>query len=144
MSTVITRYALLFVIGAVVLLAATGDLFSASAIVIAAQLLAVGIMMWARRSFPTKTFRVDATPSAQTVIRRGPYRLIRHPMYSAALLFIWAAVLSHLSLWTVTIGAFVTIIAALRVIFEERFLRARYPEYAAYAQVTKAIVPYVI
>ena len=144
MSTVITRYALLFVIGAVVLLAATGDLFSSSAIVIAAQLLAVGIMMWARRSFPTKTFRVDATPSAETVIRRGPYRLIRHPMYSAALLFIWAAVLSHLSLWTVAIGAFVTIIAALRIVFEERFLRSRYPEYAAYAQVTKAIVPYVI
>ena len=144
MPTVITRYALLFVIGAVVLLAATGDLFSSSVIVIAAQLLAVGIMMWARRSFPAKTFRVDATPSTEAVIRRGPYRLIRHPMYSAALLFIWAAVLSHLSLWTVAIGAIVAIIAALRVVFEERFLRARYPEYAAYARVTKAIVPYVI
>ena len=144
MSTVITRYALLFVIGAVVLLAATGNLFSSSAMVIAAQFLAVGIMMWARRSFPTKTFRADATPSAEAVIRRGPYRLIRHPMYSAALLFIWAAILSHLSLWTVTIGAFVTIIAALRVVFEERFLRSRYPEYATYAQVTKAIIPYMI
>lgn len=144
MSTVITRYALLFVIAAVVLLAATGDLFSSSLIVIAAQLLAVGILIWARRSFPAKTFRVGATPSAETVIRRGPYRWIRHPMYSAALLFIWAAVLSHLSLWTAAIGAFVTIIAALRVVFEERFLRARYPEYAAYAQETKAIVPYIV
>jgi protein-S-isoprenylcysteine O-methyltransferase Ste14 len=43
-----------------------------------------------------------------------------------------------------SIGAFVTIIAALRIVFEERFLRYRYPEYPAYAQVTKAIVPYVI
>lgn len=144
MSKVITRYALLFVIGAIVLLAATGNLFSSSVAVIAAQLLAVGIMIWARRSFPAKTFRVDATPSAETVIRRGPYRLIRHPMYSAALLFIWSAVLSHLSLWTVGIGALVTIIAVLRVVFEERFLRNRYPEYAAYAQVTKAVVPYLI
>jgi len=144
MSTVITRYALLFVIGAVVLLAATRSLFSSSVVVIAAQLLAVGIMMWARRSFPEKSFRVDAIPSAETVIRRGPYRLIRHPMYSAALLFIWAAVLSHLSIWTVAIGVVVTIIAALRVVFEERFLRDRYPEYAAYARVTKAIVPHVL
>ena len=144
MSTVISRYALLFVIGAVVLLAATDGLFSPSVVVIAAQLLAVGIALWARRSFPTKTFRVDARPSAETVIRRGPYRLIRHPMYSAALLFIWAAVLSHLSVWTMGIGAVVTIIAALRVVFEERFLRDRYPEYATYAQVTKAIVPYLI
>jgi protein-S-isoprenylcysteine O-methyltransferase Ste14 len=143
MLTVVTRYALFFVIGAVILLAARGDLFSSSVIVVAAQLLAVVIAIWARRSFPTKTFRVDATPSAETVIRRGPYRLIRHPMYSAALLFIWAAVLSHLSLWALAIGTAVTIIAALRVVFEERFLRDRYPEYAAYAQATKAIVPYL-
>jgi protein-S-isoprenylcysteine O-methyltransferase Ste14 len=144
MSKVITRYALLFVIGAFVFLAATGNLFSSSVVVIAAQFLAVGIMIWARRSFPTKTFRVDATPSAETVIRRGPYQFIRHPMYFAALLFIWAAVLSHLSSWTVGIGAVVTIIATLRIVFEERFLRDRYPEYAEYAQVTKAVVPYVI
>jgi protein-S-isoprenylcysteine O-methyltransferase Ste14 len=144
MSIVITRYALLFVISGVVLLAATGNLFSASAVVIGVQVFAVSIMIWARRSFPTQTFRVDATPSAETIIRRGPYRVIRHPMYSAALLFIWAAVFSHLSLWTISIGAFVTIIAVLRIVFEERFLRARYPDYAAYAQVTKVVVPYVI
>ena len=144
MSTVITRYALLFVLGAIVLLAATRNLFSSSAIVIAAQILAVGIMVRARRLFPTQTFRVDATPSAETFIRGGPYQLIRHPMYSAALLFIWAAVLSHLSLLTMSIGAFVTIIAALRIVFEDDSLRSRYPEYAAYARVTKAVVPYVI
>jgi len=144
MSTIISRYALLFVIGAVVLLAATDRLFSSSVAVMTSQLLAVGIAIWARRSFPTKTFRVDAAPSAETVIRRGPYRLILHPMYFAALLFIWAGVLSHRSLWTMAIGTVVTIVAALRVIFEERFLRDRYPEYAAYAHVTKAIVPYLL
>lgn len=144
MSTVITRYALLFVIGALVLLAVTHSLFSSSVVVIALQLLAIGIAVWARRTFPAKTFRVDAAPSADTVIRRGPYRLIRHPMYSAALLFIWAATLSHLSKWTMAIAVVVTIIAALRVVFEERMLRDRYPEYAAYAQGTKAIVPYLI
>ncbi len=144
MSTVITRYALVFVIAAIVFLAATGNLFSSSVVVIAAQLLAVGIAVWARRSFPTKTFRVDATPATETVIRRGPYRLIRHPMYAAALLFIWAAVLSHLSWWTVTIGAVVTTITALRIVFEERFLRGRYSDYAAYAQETKAVIPYLI
>jgi protein-S-isoprenylcysteine O-methyltransferase Ste14 len=144
LSTVISRHALLFVIGAIVLLAATGGLFSSSVVVIAAQVLAVGIALWARRSFPKKTFRVDATPSAETVICRSPYRLIRHPMYSAALLFIWAGSLAHIPGWTLAIAAFVTIIAALRVVFEERFLRDRYPDYAAYAQATKAIVPYLI
>jgi protein-S-isoprenylcysteine O-methyltransferase Ste14 len=144
MHKVISRYALLLVIAAVILLAVTEDLFSSSAVVIAVQILAVGLAIWARRSFPTGAFRVDATPSADTVIRRGPYGLIRHPMYSAALLFIWAAVLSHLSLRTGILGVVVTVVIALRIILEERFLCERYPDYAAYMKVTKAIVPYLI
>ena len=144
MHKVISRYALLLVIAAVILLAVTEDLFSSSAVAIAVQILAVGVAIWARRSFPTGAFRVDATPSADMVIRRGPYRLIRHPMYSAALLFIWAAALSHLSLRTGSIGVVVTVVIALRITLEERFLRERYPEYAAYMKVTKAVVPYLI
>jgi len=144
MPTFISRYGLFIVIGGVILLAVTDGLFSSSAIVIAAQLLAVGINIWARRSFPTNTFRIDATPSAETVIRRGPYRLIRHPMYSSVLLFIWAGIVSHLSLWTVTIGVVATIVSVLRIVFEERVLRERYPDYTEYTKVTKAIIPYLI
>jgi protein-S-isoprenylcysteine O-methyltransferase Ste14 len=144
MSTIITRYALVFVIGAVVLLALTGDLFSSSVVVIAAQIAAVAITIWARRSFPANSFRADATPSAESLIHRGPYRLIRHPMYSAALLFIWTAVLSHISMWTMTIGVIITVIIILRAVFEERFLRDRYPEYLEYVKVTKAFIPYLI
>ena len=144
MSTFISRYGLFIVIGGVILLAVIDGLFSSSAIVIAAQLLAVGINIWARRSFPTNTFRIDATPSAETVIRRGPYRLIRHPMYSSVLLFIWAGIVSHLSLWTVTIGVVATIVSVLRIVFEERVLRERYPDYTEYTKVTKAIIPYLI
>jgi len=144
MSAIISRYGLFIVIGAIVLLAATDGLFSSSAVVIAAQLIAVGINIWARRSFPTNTFRIDATPSAETVIRRGPYRLIRHPMYSSVLLFIWAGILSHLSLWTVAIGIVATIVSVLRIVFEERFLLERYPDYLDYAKKTKAVIPYLV
>jgi protein-S-isoprenylcysteine O-methyltransferase Ste14 len=132
------------VIVVVILFAATEDLFSSSALVIAVQIFAVGLAIWARRSFPTGAFRVDATPSADMVIRRGPYRLIRHPMYSAALLFIWASIISHPSLWTGTLGGIVTIVIALRIVLEERFLRDHYPDYAAYMQMTKAVVPYLL
>ena len=62
MSTIISRYGLLFVIEAVVLLAANGDLFSPSAIVIAAQVLAVANMMRRRRHQPRPSFaavRID-------------------------------------------------------------------------------------
>ena len=144
MSAVISRYALFFVIGTVVLLAVTNDLLSPSPYVIIAQFLAVSTAVWARRSFPANTFRVDSTPSAGIVIRSGPYRLIRHPMYSAALLLIWAAVLSHISLWTITVGLLVLVIVVLRVVYEERYLCELYPDYTEYMKVTKAIIPFII
>lgn len=135
---------LIVVIGVIVALAVTGNLFDASPSVIAAQAVAVALSVWARRSFPKSAFRVSAAPGASSIIRRGPYRFIRHPMYSAALLFIWAAVLSHVSLWTLTLGVTVTLVVSVRLIAEERLLRARYADYGAYARSTKALIPFIV
>jgi protein-S-isoprenylcysteine O-methyltransferase Ste14 len=88
---------LLFVVAAIIVLGVTGNLFASSPFVIAAQVTAAGLNVWARRSFQKGTFRVTAEPGSDSIIRRGPYRFIRHPMYSAALLFVWAAVVSHIS-----------------------------------------------
>jgi len=135
---------LVFVVVSIVVLGATGNLFSWSPIVIAAQAAAVGLNVWARRSFRAGTFRVSAAPAGSSIIRRGPYRLIRHPMYSAALLFVGAGVLSHLSAFTLAIGVAVTAVATARIIAEERLLSATYPEYRDYTRTTKALVPYLI
>ena len=134
---------LLVVIAAIVVLGVTGNLFAASPLVIAAQAGAVGLSVWARRSFQKGAFRVTATPGSSSIIRGGPYHFVRHPMYAAALLFIWTAVVSHLSVFTLAIGVVVAAVVITRVIVEERLLRARYPEYDDYARSTKALVPYV-
>ena len=123
---------LLFVIAAIVVLGVTGNLFSLSPFVIAVQAVAVGLNVWARISFQSGTFRVTAAPGGASIITHGPYRFIRHPMYSAALLFIWAGVASHLSVLTLAIGIAVTTVGVARVIVEEQLLRAEYPEYFFY------------
>ena len=138
-----SAFALGFVIAAIIVLGATGNLFSWSPFVIAAQVAAVGLNVWARRSFPKGAFRVSAAPGATSTIRRGPYRFIRHPMYAAALLFVWTAVVSHVSALTLAIGLAVTAVALARVVTEERLLRVRYPDYREYAHATKAFVPYL-
>jgi protein-S-isoprenylcysteine O-methyltransferase Ste14 len=65
-------------------------------------------------------------------------------MHSAALLFIWTAVVSHLSVLTLGIGLVVSTVVITRTVVEERLLRARYPEYNDYVRSTKALVPYVV
>jgi len=134
---------LVVVIAAIVLLGATGNLFTGSPLVLVAQAGAVALSVWARRSFKKGEFRVMATPGSSSIITDGPYRFIRHPMYAAALLFIEAAVVGHLSMLTVAIGIAVVGAIVVRVIVEERLLRARYPGYDDYTRSTKALVPYV-
>ncbi len=134
---------LVIVVAAIAVLGVTGNLFALSPFVIAAQVAAVVLNVWARISFRRGTFRVTAAPSGAPIITRGPYRFIRHPMYAAVLVFIWAGVASHLSVLTVAIGIAVAGVVIARVIMEERLLRATYPEYLDYSRSTKALIPFV-
>lgn len=132
-----------FILLSIIVLGATGNLFSASVVVIAAQVAAIALNVWARVSFQKGAFRVSAAPGGASLIRGGPYRFIRHPMYAAALLFVWTAVVSHISALTLAIGIAVTILCIVRINVEDKLLREAYPEYLEYARTTKALVPYV-
>jgi protein-S-isoprenylcysteine O-methyltransferase Ste14 len=125
-------------------LAVRGSLFSRSPIVIVLQLLALALNVSARRAFAANQFRVMAEPGPGAVLRRGPYRLIRHPMYAGALLFLWTGIVAHWSLVPVVVGLVATLLGAIRVVDEERRLAARFPDYAAYAERTKRIIPFVL
>jgi len=54
---------LALVVVAIVGLAVTGNLFSTSPYVIAVQVIAVALNLWARLSFDKGTFRVSAAPA---------------------------------------------------------------------------------
>jgi protein-S-isoprenylcysteine O-methyltransferase Ste14 len=140
----ISKFALLITILAILYLLISGNLLSSSPLVIAAQLLAVALGIWARRSFQAGQFSIHAEPEKGTLISTGPYQYIRHPMYAFALLLIWSGILGHLSTVNVVIGLIVTVVASIRMVTEEQFLQERYPDYAEYARKTKRIIPFII
>lgn len=90
---------------------------------------AIGLAVWARRSFQAGALRVSAAPARTAITRNGPYRFIRHPLYSAALLLVGSAVASRLSVLTLAIGASVVAVTVIRILAEERLLRALCPEH---------------
>lgn len=144
MLKIVSRISLPVVVVSLLGLAASGSLFSPSPVLIAVQAMAVGLAVWARRSFPRGAFRTAATPSGDGLIRRGPYRFIRHPMYSAALTLIWSGVVTHLSIWSAGTGILVTAFALVRIVVEERLLREQYPDYGDYVGATKALIPFLV
>jgi protein-S-isoprenylcysteine O-methyltransferase Ste14 len=140
----ISKFALLILITAILYLLVSGNLLSPSPFVIGGQLLAVALSIWARRSFQRGQFSIHAEPVKGLLLSTGPYAFIRHPMYTAALLLIWSSVLGHLFPIPVIVGLIVTGAIAVRIMTEEPLLLAQYPDYVAYSRKTKLVIPFLV
>ena len=116
-------------------------LLSASLLVMVVQISAALLMIWARVTFGRRSFHVGANPTAGGLITTGPYRIIRHPIYAAICIFVWAGALANLSTESVSLGLLATAGAIVRVLCEERLVMQRYPEYRAYSLTTKRLLP---
>ncbi len=100
----ISKFALLILVISIIILLLTGNLISESPFIIIGQLLSIGFSIWARRSFQKNQFSIHAEPSNGMLLTKGPYKYVRHPMYTSALFFIWISIAGHLSILTITIG----------------------------------------
>lgn len=81
--------------------------------------------------------------AAAAVVERGPYRVIRHPIYAAGVLFCLGASLVSSPLALVP-TALLLVVWALKAGVEERFLLEDVPGYAAYVERTRfRLVPFV-
>jgi len=139
----ISLAALLLMALALVGLVVRGAFFSSQPVAIMAEVAAVALMVWARLTFGSRSFHAAANPTAGGLVTTGPYRFIRHPIYTAVCLFGWTGVLAHWSLINVLLGALLLVGAVARMLCEERLIIEVYPEYRAYAQASKRMVPYV-
>ena len=73
----------------------------------------------------------------------GPFRVVRHPVYAAGLLFFTGYSVYAGALALVATGA-LAVLWALKARVEERYLRERYPGYSEYAsRVRFRLVPFV-
>jgi protein-S-isoprenylcysteine O-methyltransferase Ste14 len=105
--------------------------------------LGLGFAIWAR----VHIGRNWGTPMTQKnepeLVTSGPYRLVRHPIYSGILTAGVGTALALSWIWLVPVA-----LAASYFVYaataEERFLSGRFPDtYPAYRRSTKMLVPFV-
>jgi len=130
-------------VGGCVALLLTQCLFSLNPLVIVLQLAALWLGGWARITFGRRSFHVVANPTTGGLVTTGPYRLIRHPIYTAVSLFVLAGAAAHASWSAAGWGALVLAGALVRMLCEEKLLVAMYPAYSQYAATNWRMIPYV-
>lgn len=103
------------------------------------------VMSWALLTMG-RTYQVGGSaPRAQDrIIMTGPYRLIRHPMYGAALSISLglAALVQSLAIFVVFL-VYLALILVMIPLEEQALLRAYQERFAAYKRHTKSLVPLV-
>lgn len=77
------------------------------------------------------------------LITSGPYRWVRHPMYSSLLLMM-AGIALYNAHWLNALGFVLVLLAVLgKMSLEERYLSNAITEYQGYRQRTKRLIPLV-
>jgi protein-S-isoprenylcysteine O-methyltransferase Ste14 len=105
------------------------------------MLVGIGIQfrVFLENRFASATIEIAAD---QRVIATGPYALVRHPMYSGALLTDWCIPLALGSWWAFLPVVVKVPVIVLRLLDEEQFLRANLSGYADYCQkVPRRLIP---
>jgi len=116
------------------LLAIAGDVF------VALGLLTI-FLVFRENTYTSVLIEVS---EGQRVISTGPYRVVRHPMYSGALLMLLFTPLALGSFWGVLAVFPMFGAIGFRLLGEERFLAKGLPGYAEYCQKTRyRLVPFV-
>ena len=143
MRWVVAQFALMAVIAVGIF---TGPRLHALAFhVTGASLVAIGVIVvaWARLELG-RSFTVLPRPrEGGELVTRGPFRVVRHPVYLGAMLLFVG--LSLLYSWpSLILSGALALLWAAKARVEERYLAERFPEYEEYRRrVRRRLVPFL-
>ncbi len=130
--------------GCLLTIAVSGPLIPSALPLLALQAIGLFLGGWALITMRLHRLSVlpDPLPRVE-LVRSGPYRFIRHPMYASLLIVAlgWVLAAPHLWRWLLWLGL-VAILTA-KLLYEERLLRERLSDYQAYQRRSWRLLPFV-
>src|SRR6266481_8772834 len=105
----------------------------------------LGFALWARVTLGRNWSGVVTLKEGHELVQRGPYRFVRHPIYTGVLIMFFATSLVQLQLAGFAGVLLMFAIFWIKLDREETLMLRQFPElYAAYQQGVKRIIPFVL
>lgn len=121
----------------------TAPIFAERLFLLFIQIVGIFIGVWAVLVMKIGNFNISPVPVKNGELRiSGPYKYVRHPMYSSLLLFAIPVLISHFTYLRFFMFLILIITLYFKINFEERSLIIQYPSYKNYQLATKRIIPF--
>lgn len=121
-----------------------GGLIPSSTTILILELIALSLGIWAIGSISFLNFSIFPEPKTNTLlIKKGPYAIIRHPMYTAILILCIALLMNKLNSINLFIYFILTLNQIIKLNLEENFLVEKFPDYIDYKKQTWRLIPYL-
>jgi len=120
---------------------ADATLIVGTALVVAGLFIAI----WARRTLADNWSSTVTFKQNHELIRRGPYRFVRHPIYTG-ILTMWLGTAIDIGQLRGFLGLLLTVFSFwIKLRQEEKLMLEHFPDqYPAYRQQVKALVPFIV
>ena len=110
-----------------------------------AMILSGFVGLWALAANRPGNFNIHPTPRADgKLVAHGPYRWIRHPMYTAVSLLGLACALALGSALAWLLWLVLSLVLLIKALLEERWMTALHPSYAHYQARTRRFIPFIL
>jgi protein-S-isoprenylcysteine O-methyltransferase Ste14 len=104
----------------------------------------VAFAIWARLTLGANWSGVITVKEGHTLVRRGPYCIVRHPIYTGLLTAVAGTALTYRSIRGILAMPIVAFGLWLKTLTEERFMVQEFGEqYLCYKQEVRALVPFL-
>jgi protein-S-isoprenylcysteine O-methyltransferase Ste14 len=127
-------------VGGIVLLEAPPE-SAATSLVLAGDLVAFLACVWLLVSVVSLGRCFGVLPEARGLVTRGPYRIVRHPVYLGELAACGGLVIAAPTARNAVVAIVFALAQGVRMRLEEKELEEQFPEYRRYAAVTPRLVP---
>jgi len=143
-DTIEARILIFIQLACIIFIFASGSPVANHFLLLLTQIGGMAIGVWAFSVMGIGNINISPLVKQGVVlVTRGPYRLIRHPMYLAVLLVVWPLIIDSFSFLRIAAGLILTIDLITKMLFEEGLLKKQFVEYEAYMKTTKRLIPLI-